>query len=94
MARLKGHCSDRGADRYIDKALRQTGRLALCGTLNESLVGVPAYSLQRVQSCVTESKLLLCPSLQRGYVDILCTATEGIQHNDGGAFGALSRIAD
>ena len=86
MARLTGLSPDRGpdrwADRHIDKALRQTGRLALCGTLNGSLVGVPAYSLQGVQSCVTESELLLCPSLQRGYVDMLRTATEGIQHNE------------
>lgn len=79
MATLTGLNPDRGADRWadrhIDKALRQTGRLALSGTLNGSLVGVPAYSLQGVQSCVTESELLLCPSLQRGYVDILCAAT-------------------
>lgn len=62
--------------------MRQTGRLALYGTLNGSLVGVPAYSLQRVQSCVTESELLLCLSLQRGYVDIPPTAAKGIRHNE------------
>lgn len=39
------------------------------GTLNGSHVGVPAYSLQRVQSCVTEAEApCLCPSLQEGYV--------------------------
>lgn len=70
--------------------MRQTERLALYGTLNGSLVGVPAYSLQRVQSCVTESKLLLCLSLQRGYVDILPRATKGIQHNERWRFQRFS----
>lgn len=70
--------------------MRQTGRLALYGTLNGSLVGVPAYSLQRVQSGVTEFKLLLCLFLQRGYVDILPTATEGIQHSERWRFQCFS----
>lgn len=67
--------------------------LALTGTLKGSLVGVPAYSLQGVQSCVTESELLL-PSLQRGYVDILSTATEGSSTMNGGDFGTSPRIAE
>lgn len=71
----------------VGKALRQTRRLVLSGTLNGSVVGVPAYFLQGVQSCVTESKLLLCPSLQRGYVDILCAAA------DGSSTATSSRIA-
>lgn len=71
--------------------MRQTGRLALYGTLNGALVGVPAYSLQRVQSCVTKSKLLLCLFLQRGSVDVLPTTSEGNQHND---FSAAAQTAD
>lgn len=87
----RGKAPDRWADRRVGKALKQTGRLALCGTLNGSLVGVPAYSLQGVQSCVTESKLLLCPSPQRGYVDITAYSYGGgIQHNERRRFQRFS----
>lgn len=40
-------------------------------------VGVPAYSLQRVQSCVTEAEApCLCSSLQEGDVGIPCAAVD------------------
>lgn len=45
-------------------------------------VGVPAYSLQRVQSCVTEAEApCLCSSLQEGDVGIPCAAVDVFHRN-------------
>lgn len=62
--------------------------LALSGTVNGSVVDVPAYSW------VTEYKLLLCPSLQRAFMDILCAAPEGSNTMNRRDFSALAGIAD
>lgn len=54
--------AERGMLMYEKGVGRRRRRLILSGMLNGSHVGVPAYSLQRVQSCVTEAEApCLCP---------------------------------